>query len=202
MPEIDDEHIRALEKKIDALQDERRDTAEQLGRLRTIAERADEVAQERDALRKENDQLRGELAELRAGLDRRVADEVEAAVASVKEDHERSAKEWEAERERLRKQIETLEAAAPERDSFETKELAAQFRSLLESFSEPETEGTAAGAVLTGLEIEARAILAPGEGDAPRLVMTDPSVVTSPEALSTVRLQFGLVPRLPTEEPQ
>jgi chromosome segregation ATPase len=199
-----EERIRELEQKNEELQKELRVQAEELGRLRAVAERTDEVTAELNRLRDENGGLRGQLDDLRARLDQRVSEEVEAAVAAVKEEYERNAQAAEAERQRLLERIAALEkgeaGAAP---AVATDELASQFRSVLESLAEPEPEGGAAGAAMTGLEVEARAMLAPpAEGEElPRLVMVDPTKVTNPDALSTVRLRFGLLPRLPSEEP-
>jgi DNA repair exonuclease SbcCD ATPase subunit len=200
-----DDRIRELEQKIDALQDERRAMAEELGRLRALAERLGAVEKERDALREAHDRLLTELTDLRARFDQRVGEEVQAALASVTEEHERTAREWEKERARLLGRIAELEATTADvGEVVGTKDLAAQFRNVLETFSEPEPEGGTAGAALTGLEVEARAILSPpAEGEElPRLRMVDPTQVTNPEALSTVRMRFGLLPRLPSEPPE
>ena len=201
----DEDRIRELEQKIDALQDERRAMAEELGRLRALAERLEAAEKERDALREAHDRLLAELTDLRARFDQRVGEEVQAALASVTEEHARAARQWEKERARLQDRIAELEASTAQAgEVVGTKELAGQFRKVLESFSEPEPEGGTAGAALMGLEVEARAILSPpAEGDElPRLRMVDPTQVTNPEALSTVRMRFGLLPRLPIEPPE
>jgi hypothetical protein len=200
-----DDRIRELEQKIDALQDERLAMAEELGRLRALVERLGAAESERDALREAHDRLLAELTELRARFDQRVGEEVQAALASVTEEHVRTAREWENERARLQGRIAELEATTADvGDIVGTKDLAGQFRNVLETFSEPESEGGTAGAALTGLEVEARAILSPpAEGEElPRLRMVDPTQVTNPEALSTIRMRFGLLPRLPSEPPE
>jgi DNA repair exonuclease SbcCD ATPase subunit len=201
----EDDRIRELELKLDALQEELRAMAEELGRLRALAERLGEVEKERDVLREERERLLAELTDLRARFDQRVGEEVEAALASVTEEHARTARAWEEERARLQDRIAGLEATTADvGDVVGTKDLAGQFRNVLETFSEPEPEGGTAGAALTGLEVEARAILSPpAEGEElPRLRFVDPTQVTNPEALSTVRMRFGLLPRLPSEPPE
>jgi chromosome segregation ATPase len=194
-------------------QTELRDQEGELGRLRAIAETVDAVRADLDTARSDANAVRAQLAEATAEFDKRVAEQVQAALDRVTKEHEVSATEWEQQRARLETRIKELEAAgvegprpsvAPEATAVRTSDLASQFRNVLDKLAEPAPSDAPVGAALTNLEVEARGLLAaPAEGeDLPRLIPVDPAGAVNPEALSTVRLRFGLLPRLPTEVEQ
>jgi chromosome segregation ATPase len=182
-------------------QDQLRANAEELGRLRAVSQNVDGLQQELTSVRAERDELQKQLADSAATLDTRVAQQVLAAVEQVRKEHEAAAAEWEQERKQLQDRIDALTKGAGEGQALQTRDLAVQFRSVLEELAEPEQSGGAAAAALTNLEVEARGMLAPPtEGETlPRLVPVSPEHAVDPGALSTVRLRFGLLPRLPTE---
>jgi chromosome segregation ATPase len=204
------ERIRELEEKLDAASTELRSQAQEIGRLKGVEAVVPTLQTELDRLRRENEQLRSqldearrELAGLQASIDARVAEQVQSAVSKLREEHEASARGWREERARLMAELEKARAGGERAATaaVKTSELAQQFRSVLEELAEPPEEGGPAGAALTGIEVDARAYLAPPpEGETlPQLVMVDPATPVQPEALSTVRLRFGLLPRLPSE---
>jgi chromosome segregation ATPase len=205
----DRERIKELEARLDETYRELRAQAEEVGRLRgieavlpTLETDLEQLRADNERLRAELDALRAQLAETQASVDKRVAEEVEAAVAAVRAEFDATARAWEEERARLQKELESAQAEEPRiATPVKTTALADQFRSVLEELAEPPEQGGPAGAALVGIEVDARAYLAPpAEGETlPQLVMVDPAAPVQPEALSTVRLRFGLLPRLPSE---
>jgi chromosome segregation ATPase len=187
-------------------QEQIRANAESLGRLSAIADTLDPVQEELIAIRAERDDLQRRLTEATTTLDARVLEQVEATVARLRTQHEEAAGEWERERKTLQDRIDALEQApVGETQAIRAQDLAAEFRSVLEELAEPEVTDRPVGAALTGLEVEARGLIAPpAAGESlPRIITVGPTQSVDPAALSTVRLRFGLLPRLPTEvEPE
>ncbi len=189
------------QQKLTQVQEQLRSQAEELGRLQAVAENAKELQQELKVARTQRDELQKQLVEAAASFESRVGEQVRAAVDQLRKEHEAAAAEWEEERRRLQDRLQGLMGGtAEETRAVRASDLANQFRSVLDELAEPEHD-RAVGAALTGLEVEARGILAPpAEGETlPRLVTVDPAQVVDPGALSTVRMRFGLLPRLPTE---
>jgi chromosome segregation ATPase len=183
-------------------QDQLRANAEELGRLRAVSQNVDDLQQELKSVRSDRDDLQKKLADSAATLDARVTQQVQTAVDQVRKEHEAAAAEWEQERKQLQDRVDALTKGAGEGQALQTRDLAAHFRSVLEELAEPEQAGGTAAAALTNLEVEARGMLAPPtEGETlPRLVPVSPEHAVDPGALSTVRLRFGLLPRLPAED--
>lgn len=172
--------------------------AEEIGRLGALAERAEKLEAEGRQLREELDKLRESLAD-------RVADAVKAAVNELVEKHSADQAEWHKERERLQAELEQLRARpsmlAEERPPVPVHSLADGLRTVLDAFAEPPpVEGRQGAAALSGLEVEARGVLLPGEveGKPPEFLTVDPTQVQA-EALSTVRMRFAVIPQLPAE---
>jgi predicted nucleic acid-binding Zn-ribbon protein len=165
----------------------------ELGRLRA-------VAQEVETLRLERSQAVAELAQVRADLDARVAAEVGAAVNRLKAEHEAAAAAWERQRTTLEERISDLEGRLEDlgtRARVAPRDLASQFAAVLDDLAEgpAPTSEKPYGAALTGLEVEARGIIAAGEEE-PSFVSVEGGV-KSPEELSTLRMTFRLLPRIP-----
>ena len=168
---------------------------EEVGRLKAIAERVESLEQERGTLIQQRE-------EARAALENRIVEEVRTATAALREEYDRARAEWATERGGLRARIEDLEQRPePGRiaGDIPTDQLAEHFRGVLESLAAPPPpEGRQFAAALTGLEIEARGVLAAAEeGDQLRLVPVDPEVAAKADLnLSTVRMRFGLLPEI------
>jgi hypothetical protein len=199
-PERLADEIHVLRESIDRANEQLRAQAEELGRLRAGAERA-------RGLQEERDRLFAELTEARAALANRVAQEVRAALEDLRAEHAAAAARWQEERQALQAELDRArEAAAPqavEGKEIPTDKLALGLRAVFERVAVPEpTPGKEFAAALTGFEVDARGVLLPPEqeGQPTRLRTVDPASVPS-EALSTVKMRFGLLPRLPTEAP-
>jgi hypothetical protein len=171
---------------------------EEIGRLTAIAERVQGLDQERDELVKQ-------LAGAQAALENKIIEEVRTATTNLSAEYEQARVEWTKERGELRARIEVLEKRPePGRiaGDLPTDQLAEHFRGVLESLAAPPPpEGRHFAAALTGLEVEARGVLAAAEGEEPlRLVPVDPEVAAKADLnLSTVRMRFGLLPEIAPE---
>jgi hypothetical protein len=180
--------LAALSEKLQELQGE-------LGRQSAIAERV-------GALQTERDEARDQLASAQAALENRIGEEVKAAVAQAQQEHEAAAADWARQREELERQLAEARSAAGGEAVFGgevgTHDLADHFRGVLTSLAVPTpAEGQPFAAAMTSLEVEARGVIAPSQdpNQPPRLVTVDPASV-SPDALSTVRMSYSLVPQL------
>jgi hypothetical protein len=156
------------------------------------------LRRELELVASQRDELLAKLTE----LERTVAEETRAALAALSEEQQRAAQLWTAERDELRARIAVLEEQPDPtaRPGIGTDELAEHFRGVLESLAAPApAEGRPFAAALTGLEVEARGLLVtPAEGEGVRLAPIDPAQVPegSELGLSTVRLRFGLLPKI------
>lgn len=182
---------------LDAATAEAHQQAQELGRLKAIADR-------HESLRTQRDQLQQQVTQLATSFQAQTAEAVRSALEQAGEQHAAAASEWAQEREDLHKQIEDLKQAGagrPEPVAIAPTDLAAHFADVLESLAEGSPSGDAAAkgysAALTSLDVEAKALLqAPQEGESqPSLVTPAPGQV-NPEQLSVVRMSFRLLPRL------
>jgi hypothetical protein len=187
------EELKRLRADLEEARKRLEERAEEIGRMRGEVERAEKVERERD--------------ELRASLESRVAEAVKSAVGELSDAHAKDEAEWQEERERLQAEIDRLEgtpdALREQRPPVPVDTFADGMRQVLDSFAEPEpVEGRQGAAALSGLEVEARGVLLPGEsaGKSPEFLTVDPTQVAS-EALSTLRMRFVMLPQLPREPP-
>jgi hypothetical protein len=174
------------------------------GELQQIRSSVDSVIAEREDLRRQLD-------EVRADFDTRLSDTVRQALAEQEKEHAAERQGLLDERLQLRTQ---LDATTTERDDLKLQleqsggeattpadDLAARFASVLSDLAEaPAGADKPYGVSLTSMEVEARGVLHM-EDDKPQLVTSREG--KDPGQLSTVRMQFRTVPRIPgTGTPQ
>ena len=188
-----EEELKETKAKLDQAMVELRTQEGELGRLRAIAE-------EVQAVRDERNRAVEELAQVRADVDARIAAEVAAALEKVTSEHATAAGAWERERKELTDRIADLESRIEglgSRVSVPPRSLASQFAAVLDELAEGPEPGSAKpyGAALTSLDVEARGIIEAG-ADEPGFVTVEGGVA-NPEELSTLRMSFRLLPRIP-----
>ena len=175
--------------------------AQELGRLKAIADRQDSLLTERD-------QLQQQLADLTKTFQSQIGDAVKSALVQASQQHAEAAAQWAKEREELNTQIEELkkQAGAAEPVAIPPTMLASQFASVLERFAEGSDSEMAASrgysAALTTIDVEAKGLLQAPEtaDDEPKLVTYAPGQV-DPGHLSVVRMSFRLLPQVGRTEP-
>jgi hypothetical protein len=190
---VSEEEVVYLRSRVAELEEKLRAQEGELGWLRATAERV-------GTLQMEHDQARDQLASLQAALESRIGEEVKSALAQARTEFEAASADWARQRENFERQIQELReapAAVTGRD-VETTELAGHFRAVLDELAMPTVEpGRSFAAAMTGLEVEARGVITPADDpDQPPLIRAvDPTTVES-QTLSTVRMTFGLLPRV------
>lgn len=193
-----EEELKDVRSKLEKAQAELRMQEGELGRLRAVAEDV-------ETLKRERAQAVEELSQVRADVDARIRAEVAAAIERLDAEHATANAAWERERTGLNERIADLEARLEglgARVRVAPRDLASQFASVLDELAEgPEPTGAKPyGAALTNLEVEARGIIEAGE-DQPGFVSVEGGV-RNPEELSTLRMTFKLLPRIPGAAPQ
>jgi chromosome segregation ATPase len=168
------------------------------GELQQIRSSVDSVIAEREDLRRRLD-------DVRADFETRLSDTVRQALAEQEQEHAAERQKLIDERLQLRTQ---LDATTAERDDLKLQveqsggeattaadDLAARFASVLSDLAEaPVAADKPYGVSLTSMEVEARGVLHM-EDDKPQLVTSREG--KDPGQLSTVRMQFRTVPRIP-----
>lgn len=185
-----------IQGKLDAALSQLRDQQGQIGRLQAIADTVADLTADRD-------RLRNALSQANADTEQQVRDAVEATRAEDAKEREADAAVFAKERKGLKAQIADLErqlAGGGAGAHVAPSELAGQLASVLDRLGEVQpVEGRQFAAALTSLEVEARGSLeAPGEGeDEPRFVPAGATAGLDSGRLSTLRMQFRLMPALP-----
>ena len=154
-------------------------------------------------LQSDVDRLQTEVAQVRADAEGRMTDAVRAAVAEAERDHQAerqhlidARQQVEGELGSVRQELEEAKTALAE-SSVEGKmgadELALHFASVFDQVGEVTSESDKPyNVAVTGMEVEARGLITP-EGE---IAIPAPGRVDA-GTLSTVRLEYRLVPRLP-----
>ena len=169
--------------------------AQELGRLKAIADR-------HEGLRTDRDRLRTEISDLTKNLQQQTTDAVRAALQQADRQHAEAAVQWGQERETLMRQIDDLKRPVDaEPVAIAPTDLAAHFATVLESLAEGSQSADAAAkgysAALTSLDVEAKALLqAPKSGNEEVTLITPSSGQVNPEQLSVVRMSFKLLPTI------
>ena len=187
-----EDELAQTKQKLDASHTELQTQAQELGRLKAIADR-------HESLRVQRDQLQQQVTDLASNFQQQTADAIRSALEQAGAQHEAAAAQWGQERGSLLKQIDELKLAgdATPPVSISPTDLAAHFATVLESLAEGTDRAKAAAkgysAGLTSLEVEAKGLLqAPREGEEqPTLVTYGPGGV-NPEQLSVVRMSCRL----------
>lgn len=185
-----------IQGKLDAARSQLQEQQGEIGKLQAIA---DTVA----GLTADRDRLRDAVSQANADAEQQVRDAVEATRAEDAKERDADAAAFAKEREELKAQIADLERQLAEGGAgahVAPSELAGQLASVLDRLGEVQpAEGRQFAATLASLEVEARGSLqAPGEGESePRFVPADATVGLDSGRLSTLRMQFRLVPALP-----
>jgi|SRR5262245_6292859 len=182
----------------DKLESELARRREQLeGQQRQLIEQATSLGRlhaDNEALRRQIDEQH-RLREAGAGPD----------ISRLRAEMQTAADEWSRERERLAARIQELESAGPSGAAtlsgdvaMTPTDLATRFASVLQKLAEgaPADPTAAFNAALTGLEVEARGTLQP-----PASPDQEPTFLgaagVDPGQLSTMRMTFKLLPRIP-----
>jgi chromosome segregation ATPase len=170
--------------------------AQELGRLKAIADR-------HEGLRVERDRLQAQVTQLTANLQQQTSDAVRSALEQADRQHAQAEALWEEERTNLMKQIEELKLPTDDSEpvAIAPTDLATHFANVLESLAEGAQSADAAAkgysAALTSLDVEAKALLqAPQQGSDQPTLLTPSSGKVNPEQLSVVRMSFRLLPTI------
>jgi predicted nuclease with TOPRIM domain len=169
--------------------------------------RLGEVSRQRDELVGANDQLRQQLADLQTGVDQRVESAVRSALEQSDSQHKATVAQLNEEIDSLQTRVAELEGQV--RDEGVTSRvtptaLAGHFAGMLDQLgTTAPTEGKQVTAALTNLEVEAKGVLeAPREGEDEPVLRTVEGGDVHPEALSTVRMSFRLLPHVLEPPPE
>jgi DNA repair exonuclease SbcCD ATPase subunit len=170
----------------------------EIGRLCVISENA-------EIMRAERDKSLSELAQVKADAEYRIVEEVKAALERANKEYEQASARWVGEKKEYQaesaKLKEQLEQTGVEGYVFPT-DLASQFAKVLEDVAESKpAPGRQFSAALTAMEVEAMGVLeAPRKDEKePRFVTVDTGKV-DPAALSKLRMNFKILPRLVSQE--
>jgi uncharacterized protein YhaN len=172
------------------------------GELQQVRVTVDSIVAEREALRRR-------IEEVSAEFDTRLSDTVRTALAEQAQEHEAERQQLLDERLKLRTE---LDSATAERDDVKrqleqsgaeattpAEDLAARFAGVLSELAEqPSPPDRPYSVALTTMDVEARGVLHM-EDDKPQLVTSRAG--KDPGQLSTVRMQFRAVPRIPGSAP-
>jgi len=179
---------------LDAANTEMQASAQELGRLKAIADRHEGLRAQRDALQQQ-------VTTLATTFQAQTADAVRTALEQANAQQEAAAAQWAQERQTLLQKIDDLEkgAAGGEPAAMAPTDLAAHFASVLESLAEGTGSTAARGysASLTSIDVEAKGLLqAPAAGGDEPMLHTLPPGAVDPGQLSIVRMSFRLLPQV------